>query len=346
MTTCGGWRRCCTAAIWTGSACAPHGWSARSRPDATAWTRPGHCQKHAASPAPTWPPPCWTPSPAPTSTAGPPTSPTNAGHTCFCIEGPRSQTARDSPGLRAEWQSLGRWLNRLATSGFLAGRWAGWAFLSVLLLLCRSYRRPVVRRHSRPGGESGRALFCCRLMLGVPPHEAGVDPDDVLAAGHPEAELLIEGDVTIDIGLEKGGQALLVGRGQQCGEEGFANAVALQSRPDADRADVPVGLAGVVGLALAHHGEGSRQGSCPDAGHRGGRFDLLRDPQLAVRPLGGVQCPDDLVCLHGDERATPRAAELGHPDRLAHHAPGPGLVTADVGQRAGVAGKRCPDQLA
>src|SRR5215831_17898291 len=115
---------------------------------------------------------------------------------------------------------------------------------------------------------------------GVPPHEAGVYPDDVLPARHREAELLIKGDVAIDISLEKCRQALLVGRGQECGEEGFANATALQSRPDADRADVPVALAGVVGLALAHRGEGTRQGGCPDAGHRGGRFDLLREAQL------------------------------------------------------------------
>src|SRR5262249_35265454 len=79
--TCAGWRRCCAAATSTGSACAPRGWSARKRPAATAWTRAGHCPKRAASPAPTWPPPCWTPSIAPTSTAGPHTSPTNAGRT-------------------------------------------------------------------------------------------------------------------------------------------------------------------------------------------------------------------------------------------------------------------------
>src|SRR5262249_9808610 len=73
--------RCCAAGPGTGSAGAPHGWSERKRPDATAWTRAGHYPKRAASPAPTWPPPCWTPSPAPTSTAGPHTSPTNLGRT-------------------------------------------------------------------------------------------------------------------------------------------------------------------------------------------------------------------------------------------------------------------------
>src|SRR5215813_8579043 len=239
-----------------------------------------------------------------------------------------SLTGSLSPASQGRTAILGRWSNRLAMSGYPAG--AGPDGLSSACWCCSADHIDGLWR----GGTRGRVANRGRALAvgwcwGVPPHEAGVDPGDVLPAGHREAELLIEGDVAIDIGLEKGGQALLVSRGQECGEEGFANTVALQSWPDADRADVPVGLAGVVGLALAHHGEGSRQGSCPDAGHRGGRFDLLRDPHLAVRPLGGVQCPDDLVCLHCGERATPRAAELGHPDRLAHHAPGPGPVTAD-----------------